>query len=74
MRVEDAAEQASNLLGIQFTRLIASSGFQLVNVNNVAIQLKVRGYPSSCHFQTRLLKTCDHGRIHCRVRNWTASS
>lgn len=41
VRVEDAAEQASNLLGVQFTRLIASSGFQLVNVNNVAIELKV---------------------------------
>lgn len=41
IRIEDAAEQASSLLGVQFTRLVASSGFQLINVNNVAIELKV---------------------------------
>eukprot|EP00892_Ulva_mutabilis_P007162 jgi/Ulvmu1/4818/UM020_0103.1 len=46
VRVEEAAEQASNLLGVQFTRLIASSGFQLINVNNVAIQLKGKALDS----------------------------
>jgi hypothetical protein len=39
---EDAsAEQIYNGFGTQFVHLVQSFGFQLINVNNVAIQLKV---------------------------------
>lgn len=66
VRVEDAAEQASSLLGMQFTRLIASSGFQLVNVNNVAIELKVLlgpWMPLPDHVHSHMLQGCTNARL-----------
>lgn len=63
VRVEDAAEQASNLLGMQFTRLIASSGFQLINVNNVAIELKVRTCASRCCSAMDCMSSAGNGSV-----------
>ena len=37
-----SADQASAGFGSQFVHLVQSSGFQLINVNNVAIRLNVR--------------------------------
>jgi hypothetical protein len=38
---EELASQQGNAFGTQFVQLVQTSGFQLINVNNVAIQLKV---------------------------------
>lgn len=39
---DDPSVETSIGLGSQFLHLVQNSGFQLINVNNVAIQLKVR--------------------------------
>lgn len=54
---ELAGQQGTNAFGTQFVQLVQSSGFQLINVNNVAIQLKVssrKRRPTSLHKPLRM--------------------